>query len=55
MVTHSAEAASYASRVLFIKDGELYNQLYRGAQSTRDFYGRIIGAMAVLSGGVGDE
>lgn len=55
MVTHSAEAASYASRVLFIKDGELYNQLYRGAQSTRDFYGRIIGAMAVLSGGDGDE
>lgn len=55
MVTHSAEAASYASRVLFIKDGTLYNQLYRGVQSTRDFYGKIIGAMAVLSGGADSE
>lgn len=55
MVTHSAEAASYASRVLFIKDGALYNQLYRGGQNIRDFYNKIIGAMAVLSGGVGDE
>ena len=55
MVTHSAEAASYASRVLFIKDGMLHNQLYRGELGAREFYGRIISAMAVLSGGVADE
>jgi len=55
MVTHSAEAASYATRVLFIKDGELYNQLYRGSQGRQDFYSKIMGAMTVLSGGAGDE
>lgn len=55
MVTHSAEAASYASRVLFIKDGSLYNQLYRGGRNTRDFYNQIIGTMAVLSGGADNE
>ncbi len=35
MVTHSARAASRAGRVLFIKDGEVYHQLYRGSGPTR--------------------
>ena len=51
MVTHSAQAASYASRVLFIKDGVVYNQLYRAAQSRDLFYQKIIAALAALSGG----
>ncbi|MDL2258280.1 ABC transporter ATP-binding protein [Eubacteriales bacterium OttesenSCG-928-K08] len=48
MVTHSAMAASYASRVLFIRDGELFNQIYRGADNNRTFYERIVSNLTVL-------
>lgn len=51
MVTHSAEAAAYASRVIFIKDGRLYHQLYRGNLTTDQMYGKIINSMAVLTSG----
>ena len=51
MVTHSAQAASYASRVLFIKDGVLYNQIYRGEGLRDAFYQKIIATLTVLSGG----
>lgn len=51
MVTHSARAASYASRVLFIKDGVVYNQIYRGANTRDEFYQKIIATLAVLSDG----
>lgn len=51
MVTHSAQAASYASRVLFIKDGAVYNQIYRGDVSRDAFYQKIIATLTVLSGG----
>ena len=43
MVTHSVKAASHASRVLFIKDGEVFHQLYRSG-SNLDFYGKITDA-----------
>ncbi len=55
MVTHSAQAASYASRVLFIKDGQVYNQLYRGDTSRDDLYQRIIATLATLSDGGEEE
>lgn len=51
MVTHSAQAASYASRVLFIKDGEVYNQLYCGDAPRDGFYQKIIATLAALSDG----
>ena len=51
MVTHSAQAASYASRVLFIKDGEVYNQLYSGDAPREDFYQKIIATLTALSDG----
>lgn len=51
MVTHSSMAASYASRVLFIKDGELFSQLYRGDESKRDFFDKIVSNLSVLSDG----
>ena len=51
MVTHSAQAASYASRVLFIKDGEVYNQLYSGDSQREDFYQKIIATLTALSDG----
>lgn len=51
MVTHSSLAASYASRVLFIKDGELFNQLYKGNESRKDFFEKIVATLSVLSEG----
>lgn len=51
MVTHSSMAASYASRVLFIKDGELFSQIYRGEDSRRDFFDKIVSNLSVLSDG----
>lgn len=51
MVTHSSMAASHASRVLFIKDGELFSQLYRGADTQKQFFDRIVSNLSVLSNG----
>ncbi|RCX16116.1 putative ABC transport system ATP-binding protein [Anaerobacterium chartisolvens] len=51
MVTHSAMAASYASRVLFIKDGELFSQLYRGESTRREFFDKVVSTLSVLSDG----
>ncbi len=51
MVTHSANAASYASRVLFIKDGELFNQIYKGDLTRREFFDKIVSTLAVLTDG----
>ena len=56
MVTHSTRAASHASRVLFIKDGEVYHQLYRGELTNDEMYQRISDSLTVLStGGVDVE
>lgn len=49
MVTHSAKAASRAKRVLFIKDGAVFHQLYRGNCSDDEFYRRITDALTLLS------
>ncbi len=51
MVTHSARAASRASRVIFIRDGELYHQLFRGNLSDDEMYHRISETWTVLSTG----
>ncbi|MGO3732700.1 MAG: ABC transporter ATP-binding protein [Vagococcus sp.] len=48
MVTHSAVAASHANRVLFIKDGQVFNQIYRGTQSNEAFLNQISETMTVL-------
>lgn len=49
MVTHSVKAASVAGRVLFIKDGEVFHQLYRGDASDSEFYQRIADTLTTLS------
>ena len=49
MVTHDAVAASYCHRILFIKDGEIYNQLHAG-DVRKEFYNSIINVMSVLGG-----
>ena len=51
MVTHSSMAASYASRVIFIKDGELFSQIYKGDLSRREFFEKIVSTLSVLSDG----
>lgn len=48
MVTHSAVAASHSKRVLFIKDGQLFHQLYRGDQSQGQFLAQITTSMTAL-------
>ncbi|MBP5554011.1 MAG: ABC transporter ATP-binding protein [Lachnospiraceae bacterium] len=51
MVTHSAKAASCAGRVLFIKDGEVYHQIYRGDTTNELFYQKITETLTVLTRG----
>jgi putative ABC transport system ATP-binding protein len=51
MVTHSSMAASYASRVLFIKDGELFSQVYQGDDTRKEFFDKIVSTLSVLSDG----
>lgn len=53
MVTHSVRAASHAGRVLFIKDGEIYHQLYRGDLSNEELYKKISDTLTVLLSGGG--
>ncbi|MBR2295538.1 MAG: ABC transporter ATP-binding protein [Clostridiales bacterium] len=54
MVTHSVKAASTASRVLFIKDGVVYHQLYRTSMGTEEFYKKISDSLTALVGS-GDQ
>ncbi|MDI9462664.1 MAG: ABC transporter ATP-binding protein [Bacillota bacterium] len=51
MVTHSSLAASRASRVVFIRDGQLFSQICRGKESSSEFFERIVSNLTVLSGG----
>lgn len=52
MVTHSANAASHAKRVLFIKDGRIFHQIYRGNKDNQEFQKDISLTMSALLGGV---
>ena len=51
MVTHSVKAASHAKRVLFLRDGEVFHQLYRGGQTVEQMFARISDALTVLAQG----
>ncbi len=53
MVTHSVKAASHAGRVLFIKDGELFHQIYRGKCSNEELYQKISDTLTMLTTGSG--
>ena len=56
MVTHSVKAASTAGRVLFIKDGRVFHQIYKGNLSETQMYQKISDAMtAITAGGADDE
>lgn len=54
MVTHSVKAASHAGRVLFIRDGEVYHQIYRGNSTNEQLYQKISDTLTVLATG-GDK
>ena len=54
MVTHDAFTASYTNRVLFVKDGQIFNEIYRGESSRKEFFDEIIEVVALLGGGVND-
>ena len=51
MVTHSVKAASHAARVMFIKDGEVFHQLYRGLDGAEALYQRISDTLTVIATG----
>ena len=51
MVTHSVKAASHAGRVLFLRDGEVYHQLYRAGQTAEQMFARISDTLTVIAQG----
>ena len=51
MVTHSLKAACHAGRVLFIKDGEVFHQIYRGGSTKETMYQKISDTLTVLTTG----
>ena len=55
MVTHSVKAASHARRVLFIKDGEVFHQLYRANMTEDEMYGKIADTLTLLQKGGRNE
>ena len=54
MVTHDAFSASYASKVIFIKDGKVFNQFNRGEATRKQFFDKIIDVLSLLGGDVSD-
>lgn len=50
MVTHDAFTASYAHRILFIKDGKIFTELVRGKDSRKEFFNRIIDVITIIGG-----
>ena len=55
MVTHSTKAASHAKRVLFIRDGEVFHQIYKGVSSTEEMYQKISDTLTLLAAGGNDN
>ena len=54
MVTHSTKAASHAKRVMFIRDGEVFHQIYKGVSSNEEMYQKISDTLTLLAAG-GEE
>ncbi|MBP1927221.1 putative ABC transport system ATP-binding protein [Sedimentibacter acidaminivorans] len=53
MVTHSTKAASHAKRVLFIRDGEVFHQIYKGTNSNEEMYQKISDTLTMIATGGG--
>ncbi len=54
MVTHDAFCASYAKRILFLNDGQIFNELRRGSKTRKQFFNEILEIMALLGGDLAD-
>ena len=54
MVTHDAFTASYSKRVIFIKDGKIFNEIIRGGRSRKEFFNEIIDVISLLGGDASD-
>ena len=54
MVTHDAFNASYATRVIFIKDGKIFNEIHKGENSRKEFFDKIIDVVTLLGGDLND-
>ena len=54
MVTHDAFTASYAKRVIFIKDGKIFNEIIKGTDSRKEFFNKIIDVVTLLGGDLND-
>ena len=54
MVTHDAFTASYTNRVIFIKDGKVFNEIRRGDDNRKQFFNRIIEVVTMLGGDLND-
>ncbi len=54
MVTHDSFTASYASRVIFLKDGKIFNEISRGSDSRKQFFDKIIAVVTLLGGDMSD-
>lgn len=54
MVTHDAFTASYATRVIFIKDGRIFNEIHRGLDTRKEFFDKIIDVVTLLGGDLND-
>ncbi|MCD5322232.1 MULTISPECIES: ABC transporter ATP-binding protein [Pontibacillus] len=54
MVTHDAFTASYANRILFIKDGQIFNELVKGTDTRKEFFNKIMEVVTLLGGDADD-
>lgn len=54
MVTHDVFSASYCGRILFLKDGKIFNEIHRGNKSRRDFFQEILDVVTLMGGEVSD-
>ena len=54
MVTHDAFTASYANRILFIKDGKIFNEIVKGEDTRKEFFEKIIEVQTLLGGDLND-
>ncbi|HAB66680.1 MAG TPA: multidrug ABC transporter ATP-binding protein [Firmicutes bacterium] len=54
MVTHDAFTASYATRVIFIKDGKVFNEIHKGSDTRKEFFDKIIDVVTLLGGDLND-
>ena len=54
MVTHDAFSASYAHRILFLRDGTIFTEIFKGSNSRRTFFEKILDVLTMMGGGVSD-